>query len=574
MHGALDVIDAIGTHAPGRPQLLPLDRVAPKAALLLFIGALGYLTVVPLVRLQVRALEHGGHAYGVAFREPGIWTTVATTVELALGSLAIALVLGTGLAWAATTLSPRLRLLRIVPILPIVVPAVASVLGWTFLFSPHPGYLNQLLRHLPWWSHQYNGPVDIYTVPWIIIILGLALTAFIYLFVSAGLENISAELLEAAQVGGSSQLGVFFRVTLPLLRPALVYGAGVGLLLGLGQFTGPLLLGRAHNINVLTTQMFFATQQIPPQYDIASALGSPLLLFGLAVLVLNRFLLGDHSRFVTHAGRSFRSGARSSKLGTAAIVTYGVVATALPIVGLVLVAVSKFWTGSLHPSQFTLVNFHTIFDDPTIRKGIRTSVVTSAIAIAIALPAGYIAASFLRRRKEHRIARPILDFVVAMPLSIPAVIFGVGFLFTYTNEPFVLYGTKWVFILVYVTLMIPFSTRMQLSGMVALGDTYAEASRVAGGGLIRTNLTILAPLLRATFGGAVALMFILLANEFAASLLVRSPTTQVMGTALYDYFGNGLYPQVACVALVMIGVTGAGVLLAIAVGGSDIFNKL
>jgi iron(III) transport system permease protein len=567
------VIDAVARPGAWRPRLLAVDRVLPRVGLLVFIAAIGYLTVVPLARLQVLAFEHGGRAYGTAFREPGIWTTVATTVELALGSLAIALVLGTGLAWAATMLSPRLRLLRIIPILPIVVPAVASVLGWTFLFSPHPGYLNQLLRQLPWWAHRYDGPVDIYTVPWLVIILGLALTAFIYLFVSAGLENVSAELLEAAQVSGSSRFSVFFHVTLPLLRPALVYGTGVGLLLGLGQFTGPLLLGRIHNINVLTTQMFFATQQIPPQYDVAAALGSPLLLFGLAVLFLNRFLLGDHSRFVTHGGRSFRSSARSSKLGTAAIVLYGIVATGLPIVGLVLVALSKFWSGSLHPSQFTLINFHTIFHDPVIRKGIETSVVTSAIAIGIALPVGYVSASILRTRR-HRLTRPILDFVVAMPLSIPAVIFGVGFLLTYTSRPFVLYGTKWVFILVYVTLMIPFSTRMQLSGMAALGDAYTEASRVAGGGVIRTNLAIVAPLMRATFGGAVALMFILLANEFAASLLVRAPTTQVMGTALYDYFGNGLYPQVACVALVMIAVTTAGVVLALAVGGSDIFNKL
>jgi iron(III) transport system permease protein len=42
-------------------------------------------------------------------------------------------------------------------------------------------------------------------------------------------------------------------------------------------------------------------------------------------------------------------------------------------------------------------------------------------------------------------------------------------------------------------------------------------------------------------------MFILLANEFAASLLVRATTVQVMGTVLYDYYGSGLYPQVACV---------------------------
>ena len=68
--------------------------------------------------------------------------------------------------------------------------------------------------------------------------------------------------------------------------------------------------------------------------------------------------------------------------------------------------------------------------------------------------------------------RPILDFLVTMPLGIPAVVFGVGFLFAYTQEPFFLYGTKWVIVLVYVTLMLPFTTRMQMAGMVSLGETY------------------------------------------------------------------------------------------------------
>ena len=76
------------------------------------------------------------------------------------------------------------------------------------------------------------------------IITGLSLASFVYLFVSSGFENINGELIEAAQVAGSSRAGVFFKVVLPLLRPSLVYGGGVALLLGLGQFTAPLLLGR------------------------------------------------------------------------------------------------------------------------------------------------------------------------------------------------------------------------------------------------------------------------------------------------------------------------------------------
>ena len=143
-------------------------------------------------------------------------------------------------------------------------------------------------------------------MPWIVIITGIGLTSFVYLFVSAGFENISSEHLEAAQVAGSSPQAVFFRVTLPLLRPTLIYGGGIALLLGLGQFTAPLLLGSTAGVNVLTTQIYRDMSQTPVQYASAAALGSTLLVFGVAVVMLQKMLLGNQRRFVTHGGKSFR----------------------------------------------------------------------------------------------------------------------------------------------------------------------------------------------------------------------------------------------------------------------------
>lgn len=561
---------------PAAIQRVRLDRIATQIGLLAFVAALGYLTLVPLIRLQYLALQHHAQPYVDAYTRTGWWQTVRWTIELGLGSLAIALVVGTGLAWAAHSLPPRLGLLRVVPILPIVVPAVASVLGWAFLLSPHPGYLNQLLRLLPWWHGRFEGPFDIYTVPWIVIITGLALSSFIYLFVNSGFENINGELIEAAQIGGSSRAGVFFRVILPLLRPSLVYGAGVALLLGLGQFTAPLLLGRSSNISVLTTDMFFATQQIPPQYGLAAAIGSPLLLFGLVVILFNRILIGDNARFVTHGGKGgFRQSAPGSKSAAVVIVLYGLVSTVLPILSLLFVSLSRFWTGDVRLNRLTLGTWRTVTTSSGVVPAIWNSVWLSLLAVAITLPIGYVSASVLRNRREHRVIASVLDFIVAMPLSIPAVIFGVGFLMTYTAQPLVLYGTRWVLVLVYVTLMIPFSTRMQLGAMSALGDSYVEASRASGAGVLRTNLQIVVPLLRPAFGGAAALMFVLLTHEFAASLLVRAPTINVMGTILYDYYENGIYPLVACISLIMVGVTTAGVIAAIALGGgSDAFKRL
>ena len=550
------------------------ERVLPRLAVLGFLAGLAYLVVLPLIRLQMLAFEDNAHGYRAAYGRDQMADTIRTTIGLALGSLVIALVFGTLLAWAATRLPPRLKMLRALPVLPIVIPAVASVIGWSFLFSPRPGYLNALLRNLPWWSDLSEGPVDVYTLPWIVIITGFGLTSFVYLFVSAGFANINSELIEAAQVSGSSALSVFFRVTLPLLRPVLVYGGGVALLLGLGQFTGPLLLGRNAGITVLTTDMYFAVSQIPVDYGVAAAIGSPLLMFGIAIVILQKVILGDHSRFVTHGGKSFRGNTRPSKLAAGVIIGFSFIATVLPLSALVIVSLSKFWSADIKPSEWSFDNFRAVFDTSGITDAITTSLTVSLLAVAIALPVGFIAASLLLKGRRYKIARAAIDFIVAMPLGIPAVIFGVGFLLTYTKEPFVLYGTKWVIILVYVTLMLPFTTRMQLSGMVALGDAYAEASRVSGANALKTNLRIILPLLRPTIGGAAALMFVLLTHEFAASLLVRAPTTQVMGTVLFDFYVNGSYPTVAAIALVMTGVTAAGVVLAMAIGGSDVFDKL
>ena len=134
--------------------------MAKPVGIVIFLAALAYLVLQPLIRLQSKAFANGAEGYRAAFTRPGIGETIRTTIELALGSLAIALVLGTLLAWCASRLPPRLRILRVIPVLPIIVPAIASVVGWAFLLSPRPGYLNSALRALPWWSGLDEGPID------------------------------------------------------------------------------------------------------------------------------------------------------------------------------------------------------------------------------------------------------------------------------------------------------------------------------------------------------------------------------------------------------------------------------
>lgn len=545
-----------------------------RAALALFVRLLGVLVLLPLVRIQGLALANGGAGYLDAFGRASIWTAIWNTVWLAVGSTAVALVFGTLLAWWATQLSPRLQWLRVLPVLPIVIPAVASVSGWAFLLSPRPGYINALLRNLPWWSDLRFGPADIYSLFWIVAITGFALSAFVYLFVSSGLKNINSELLEAARTSGASAFGVFFQITLPLLRPVLVYGGGVALLLGLGQFTAPLLLGTNQGITVLTTDMYFATQNEPVNHAAAAAIGSPLLVFGLVMVFAQKLLLGDQARYITHGGRAFRPAGKPSTLAALGIFTYFVVTTLAPLISLTILSLSPFWSASPKWSAMSLDNFRVAFGESVIVGAIWNSVTTSLIAVAIALVIGFIVAVVTLRGRRYPVLRMLMDLIVAMPLGVPAVIFGVGFLLAYSTQPLMLYGSRWLIVIVYVTLMLPFTTRMQLSGMMQLGTAYIEASRVCGANYLKTDLWVTLPLMRSTIGGAAALMFVLLTHEFTASVLIRTPRNQVMGTVLFDYWGNGGYPTVAAIALIMTGVTAIGVVMAMLLGGRDALSRM
>jgi iron(III) transport system permease protein len=538
------------------------------------ILVLGYLVVVPLYKLQRMAFADGAAGYKAQFGRDDIGETLRTTVELAVVSVVIAMVLGTILAFATSRLPRRLGFLRIVPLLPIVMPSVANVVGWAFLLSPGPGYLNAMLRELPWWHHLENGPINVYSTTWIMIITGFGLTSFVYLFVSAGMQNVGSELLEAAATSGSSTIGVFFRVVLPLLRPSLVYGGGVALLLGLGQFTGPLLLGQNEGVKVLTTEMYARTSESPTNFAAAAAAGSPLVIFGLLVIFAQRYLLGNQARFVTHGGKSFAPTHGRSAWAAVVVATYGFVALVLPLIGVVIVSLSPYWSADISWSLLTLENYRGLFSTPGIVESVVTSVVTSLAAVAICVPLGLGIAQLIVRRRDLPALRLLGDVITALPLGIPAVIFGAGFLLTYTQPPFILYGTRTIIVLVYVVLMVPFATRMQLTALVSMGNTYQEASAVSGAGPLETAARVTLPLLKPAVLSSVALMFILLTHEFAASIMVRSATTQVMGTLLYDHWSNGSYPLVAAMAILMSAVTGAGVVVAMMIGGRNVLDNL
>jgi iron(III) transport system permease protein len=455
--------------------------------------------------------------------------------------------------------------------LPLVLPAVAGITGWAFLLSPRVGYVNLLLRQTPFFDHLDTGPLNVYSMSWIIILTGLNLAALVYIFVLSALTEIPSDMKAAAAICGASPFQVARRVTLPLIRPAIVYGGGTAFLLALGQITAPLLLGPPENIHVITTQLFRVREHFPPDYALMGAWASPLVIAGLALILVQRWILRGRSRYAASGRKENVDGEGTAKAAIPPL-AFGALALLLPLMALFHVALSPFWTGELSISNLSLNSFQAVlFENQRTIDAIKVSLLASGIATGLTVLLGFASALAVWGWKSAgKWSGRLVDLLVSLPLAMPAVIFGIGVLFVYTRPPLQIYGTSLVIVVVYVTLMIPHVTRIQTTGLFSLNPEIVDAAGVFGASPGAILVRVVLPLSRGAVVSAAALAFVLLSHEFAASLMVRSARTQVMGTVLYDLWTSGIYPEVAAMALIMVLVTAVGLVVALSLGGSRV----
>lgn len=542
----------------------------------LFAIALTAVVAFPILRYFAQAFSDGGGSLRRVLDMPGFGTVVLNTIYLAAGSTVMGVVLAVAIAKSLLHIPRRFqKFAAVVPLIPLVMPPLASVIGWVFVFSPTVGYGNTLLRKLPFFDQLKDGPVDIYSMPAIIVVTGFDLTAVIFTFVYARLQEIRGPLESAAQLCGASALKSFMTVTLPLLRPSIIAGAVVAFLLGLGQFTGPLILGSRNDINVITTEIFSIREDYPIDYGATAVLGLPLLIVGIVLMVGQRFATGDPRKYVTQTGGGGGVTSRPSYWAAAFVGLYGLVAVVIPLAAIILVSFSPYWTGDLDSVALTLDNIRDAFSSGQVLPAVRASLTTSIGAALIALPLGFLAAiAMIRPFRAPRGAQYLLDSAFLAPLVVPRAILGLAVLFVFLRPPFSLYGTYALFILGYLFVVLPFSVRIQYGSLIGVSSSLFEAAQISGAGKLRTLIEIALPLARRGIAAAATIMFVILSHDFAVSVMVRAPGNHVMGTLLYEYWTTGVYPQVAVMALIMTVVTAIGLLGILGIGGRSALEKL
>lgn len=567
--------DTVSPQVPNGSLRSIVTRYGGSTGWYVFVITLGFVVLAPVVVFYARAFENGAQPIRNLPDVSGIGEIVWMTFVLAAGSTVMAAVLAVVLANLVMKVPLRARgVAAFIPMLPLVIPPVAMIIGWIFIFAPRTGYGNTLLRDLPFFGDLEEGPVNIYSAWGIIVMTGIDLTGIVFAFVFARMNEIGGSLNAAARLSGASGFRAFVTVTLPLLRPSLAAGVVVAFLLGLGQFTAPLLLGTQSGIRVLTTEIFRIREDFPIDYAATAAIGLPLLIVGLLSILIQRAVVGDQRRYVT-LGVGGGVNRKKSAGALAAIFGYGIITVLLPVIALVLVAFSPFWNGDLSSVNWTTEHVRETLDNPVVLDSIVHSIIASVLAALVVLPLGFVAA--LAMSGVFKAPRPVqysLDTIFVAPLAVPRALLGMAVLYVFLRPPFSLYGTFTLFVVGYAFIVLPFSMRSQQASLMGVHGSVFEASRICGASQLRTLWSITLPLTKRGIAAALAVMVVLLSHDFAVSVMLRSPGNHVMGTVIYEFWVTGVFPQVAVMALVMAIVTAVLLALTIRIGGRSAVENI
>jgi len=261
------------TVAALRPRLSAESRflrrlLSARNLIVLAVAAIvAYLGAVPLGFLLWKTFFVGGQFTFANFRgaytSVGIGEMMGNSLAFAFGSSAVALVIGSVLAYLIVrTDVPGKPLMFAASLVPLIIPGILHTIAWTFVLDPNNGIGND------WVIKPLDGghPFNLYSIPGMILVEGLHLAPLVFLLMVAALRSMDPSLEESAIMSGASLPTVFRKITLPLVRPALYAAVLIMVVRGLESFEVPALIGLRNHVWVYTSRIWQALNDAVPNY--------------------------------------------------------------------------------------------------------------------------------------------------------------------------------------------------------------------------------------------------------------------------------------------------------------------
>lgn len=173
--------------------------------------------------LSVRVLDSGQTIYRGTLVDPAWWNAVWNTVKFAVVSVAFETVLGLMVALVLNAEFKGRGLVRAAVLIPWAIPTIVSAKMWAWMLNDQFGIINDIMLTLRLIERKIAWTASTDTAMTAVLIVDIwKTTPFMALLILAGLQMVPRDIYEAAKLDGVSRIKVFFRVTLPLIRPALM----------------------------------------------------------------------------------------------------------------------------------------------------------------------------------------------------------------------------------------------------------------------------------------------------------------------------------------------------------------
>jgi iron(III) transport system permease protein len=475
---------------------------------------------------------------------------IVDTAMLLGGVGALALVIGAGTAWLISRhdFYGRRTLVWLMP-LPLAIPTYLAAYVYADLFEP----LGLVHRTLAIWfplRDVVTALPNLRSMPGAISVIGLVLYPYVYLSARAMFQLQSAEFTEAARTLGAGSWTVFWRVSLPMARPALAVGVALVSLETLNDIGASEYLGvRTLTVSVFTTWL--------NRGSLAGAAQLSCFMLAIVALLIAMERYGRRHAAAEFSAESPRLTQRSPLTGIKAF--SALAACLLPVVAGFFVPLLYLLQQSFR--RGLLANF-----DMSLWRDAFNSVAFATLATLAALLLAF--STILAWRWRPNLLRMTAMDISQTGYALPGLVLALGLLTPVlavdnglntlagwmgrSLPGLLLVGSGAAVVIAYVIRFLAVPTGLIRAGFERIPRDYDDSARAAGAGQATTMRLIHLPLLRPAMLGAVIIVFVDCLKELPATLLLRPLNVETLATSIYQFASRGSFEEGALAALLIV----------------------
>lgn len=526
-------------------KITPREGQRRLAAVAIMIAAI---CALPMAAVLLAALS-GGTATVQGLASTVLPRYAATTLVLVALVSVGTFCIGVGAAWLVTmTRFPLVRVLEILLVLPLAFPAYVLAYAYTHILD-HPGIVQAALRHVTGWGPRDYWFPEIRSLGGAALMLILVLYPYVYLLARAAFLQQSGTTFLAARALGSSAWSAFFKVALPLARPAIAGGVLLAVMETIADFGTVAYFG----VHTFATGIYTSWFTL---FDRAGAaqLALCLLSFALLLAMLERMQRG-RAKYHDPARRAqaMQPAQLSGWWAAAAMLLCGV-----PVIfGALLPIVALLWMGI--GSEQDLLS-------PRYIGFIRNSVTLAGVAAVVTVLAA-ISIGFFQRLQPGRLANGAA-YIARLGYAVPGGVIAIGLLVPFAafdnrldawmrstfdiSTGLLITGSIWLLVTAYLVRFLAAALGAYEGGQAMVHANMDAAARSLGqtpmGTLRRVHLPILAPSLLT----ALLIVFVDVMKELPATLIMRPFNYDTLAVQAYRLASDERLNGAAVPSLVIV----------------------